>query len=96
MEQNPSLRVLNQAGYYDGACDPFGAKYFLWQMDAGGKLQDRIEYKEYQSGHTIYIRKEMLLKSTNDVRSFIMNAIPKEGEPIKYDVETVDLTNYDS
>jgi carboxypeptidase C (cathepsin A) len=96
MEKNHSLRVLNQAGYYDGACDPYGAKYSLWQMDAGGKLQDRIEYKEYQSGHMIYIRKEMLVKANDDVRSFIMNAIPEEGQPVKYDVETVDLTNYDN
>jgi carboxypeptidase C (cathepsin A) len=95
MEQNPSLRVLNQAGYYDGACEPFGAKYALWQMDAAGRLQDRIEYKEYQSGHMIYIRKDMLKEANNDVRNFILNAIPKKGEPIKYEVETVDLSNYD-
>lgn len=95
MQQNPALRVLNQAGYYDGACDAFGAKYALWQMDAGGKLQDRIEYKEYQSGHMIYIRNKTLVEATDDLRDFILNAIPKEGAPIKYDVETMDLGQYD-
>lgn len=95
MQQNPSLRVLNQQGYYDGACDPFGAKYSLWQMDPSGQLQDRIDYKEYQSGHMIYIRKDMLIDSNDDVREFILNAIPKEGEGIKYDVDTVDLSSYD-
>lgn len=94
MQQNPALRVLNQAGFYDGACDPFGAKYALWQMDSGGKLQDRIEYKEYQSGHMIYIRKKMMIEANNDLRDFILNAIPKEGTPIKYNVDTVDLENY--
>lgn len=95
MQQNPSLRVLNQQGYYDGACDPFGAKYSLWQMDPSGQLQDRIDYKEYQSGHMIYIRKDMLIDSNDDVREFILSAIPKEGEGIKYNVETVDLSSYD-
>lgn len=95
MQQNPSLQVLNQQGYYDGACDPFGAKYALWQMDPSGRLQDRITYKEYHSGHMIYIRKDMLVAANDDVREFILNAIPKAGEPIQYKVDTVDLSAYD-
>jgi hypothetical protein len=64
-------------------------------MDPSGQLQDRIDYKEYQSGHMIYIRKDMLIDSNDDVREFILNAIPEEGEGIKYNVETVDLSSYD-
>jgi carboxypeptidase C (cathepsin A) len=92
MEENPALQVLNQGGYYDGACDYFGAKYALWHMDPSGKLKDRIINKDYQSGHMLYVRQKTLKQGLNDLRKFITNSIPKEGQPIKYkDVDRVDL-----
>jgi hypothetical protein len=39
MAQNPYLHLLVQSGYYDGACDYFNAKYNMWQMDPGGRLE---------------------------------------------------------
>jgi carboxypeptidase C (cathepsin A) len=92
MEENPALQVLNQGGYYDGACDYFSAKYALWHMDPSGKLKNRIEVKGYQSGHMLYIRKKTMIQGTKDLRQFIINSIPKKGVPIKYkDVDRKNL-----
>lgn len=84
MAANPYLKVLTQAGYYDGACDYFNSKYNMWQVDPSGKLQDRFYWKGYRSGHMMYLRKEDLIKANDDIREFIKIATPKEGEAAKY------------
>lgn len=92
MASNPALNVLDQNGYFDGACDAFTAKYALQQMDANGELAGRIHFKIYKSGHMLYIRKKSMIKGNNDIRQFIKKSVPKPGQPIKYnDVERVDL-----
>lgn len=84
MLSNPALHLLVMSGYFDGACEYFNAKYSMWQIDINGKLKDRMEWKGFQSGHMMYLRKEDLKKASDDVRSFIVNAIPKKDTPIKY------------
>ena len=84
MAANPFLHVMVQYGYFDGATDYFNAKYNMWQMDPSGKLADRISFKGYRSGHMMYLRKEDLIKSNNDVRDFIKNTIPAIDKPAKY------------
>lgn len=84
MAINPYMHVLVQAGYYDGACDYFSAKYNMWQMDPSGKLQDRIHYEAYRSGHMMYLRKADLEKSNEDLRKFIQASTPAPGAPALY------------
>lgn len=84
MAQNPSLHVLVQSGYFDGATDYFHAKYNLWQIDQAGQMQDRMDFIGYKSGHMMYLRKEDLEKSNEDIRQFIKKSLPKENSPIKY------------
>lgn len=84
MAENPYLHVLVQSGYYDGACDYFNAKYNLWQMDPAGKLKDRMHWEGYRSGHMMYLRKEDLESSNENLRKFIRKTIPKAGVPAKY------------
>ncbi len=84
MAQNPFLHVMVQSGYYDGACDYFNAKYNLWQMDPGGKLKDRMSWKGYRSGHMMYLRKEDLQTSNEDIRQFIKASLPKAGEAARH------------
>ena len=84
MAQNPYLHLLVQSGYYDGACDYFNAKYNMWQMDASGKLKDRMEWEGYRSGHMMYLRKEDLATSNEHLRKFIQKSTPKNSEPAKY------------
>jgi carboxypeptidase C (cathepsin A) len=82
--ENPSLHLLIQSGYYDGACDYFNAKYSMWQLDPSGRLQDRLSWEGYRSGHMLYLRKEDLAVSSQHLRDFIQKSIPKPGEPVKY------------
>lgn len=84
MAQNPYLHVMVQAGYYDGACDYFNAKYNMWQMDPSGKLQNRMSFEGYRSGHMMYLRKDDLEKGNEDIRTFIKNSLPEKGAPAKY------------
>ncbi len=84
MAQNPFLHVMVQSGYYDGACDYFNAKYSLWQMDPGGKLTNRLSWKGYRSGHMMYLRKQDLEKSNEDIREFLKTSMPKMGEAARY------------
>jgi carboxypeptidase C (cathepsin A) len=84
MAQNPYLHLMVQSGYYDGACDYFNAKYNMWQMDPGGKLKTRMSWKGYRSGHMMYLRKQDLETSNQDIRDFIKASLPKQGEPAKY------------
>ncbi len=84
MMQNPYLHLLVQSGYYDGACDYFNAKYNMWQMDPAGKIQDRMFWEGYRSGHMMYLRKEDLATSNDHLRAFIKKSIPKAGTPAKF------------
>lgn len=83
MAANPYLKVLNQSGYYDGATTYFAAKYTLSQIDPSGKMKDRFTFKGYRSGHMMYLRKEDLIKSNEDLREFIKNSLSK-GKSAKY------------
>ena len=84
MAQNPFLNVLVQSGYYDGGTPYFDAKYTMWNMDPSGKLQNRMSFKGYRSGHMMYLREEDISTSNNDIREFILNSIPEDGVPAKY------------
>ncbi|MAD73599.1 MAG: carboxypeptidase [Rheinheimera sp.] len=84
MAQNPYLQVLTQSGYFDGATNYFDATYNMWQLDPSGKMKDRMSFKGYRSGHMMYLRAEDLKKSNDDLRDFILNALPKAGEPARY------------
>jgi len=68
MAQNPFLHLLVQSGYYDGACDYFNAKYNMWQMDPGGKLKSRMTWTGFRSGHMMYLRREDLATSNEQLR----------------------------
>jgi carboxypeptidase C (cathepsin A) len=84
MLRNPYLHVLVQSGYYDGACDYFNAKYNLWQLDAGGRLKDRMDWAGYRSGHMMYLRKPDIETSNDDLRKFIQKSTPRSGQAAKY------------
>ena len=84
MAQNPYLNLMVQSGYYDGACDYFNAKYSLWQLDAAGRLKDRITWEGYESGHMMYLRKVDLVKGNDHIRDFIRKSLPKPGVAAKF------------
>ncbi len=84
MHTNPNLQLLVLSGYYDGACDYFNAKYNMWQMNASGKLTNRMHFRGYRSGHMMYLRTEDLRDSNEHLREFIKNSIPGKNVPAKY------------
>jgi len=84
MAQNPYLNVMIQAGYFDGATNYFDAKYTMWQLDPSGKMNDRLSFKGYESGHMMYLRQPDLKAANQDIRDFIKKSIPANNEPAKY------------
>ena len=84
MAQNPYLNVMIQAGYYDGATNYFDAKYTMWQLDQSGKMKERLSFKGYRSGHMMYLRRDDLRQSNQDLREFINASTPAAGEPAMY------------
>ena len=84
MAQNPYLNVMVQSGYYDGATTYFNAKYTMWNLDASGKLRDRLRFRGYRSGHMMYLRQEDLATANDDIRQFIKDSLPGKGVPAKY------------
>ena len=77
MAQNPYLHTMIQSGYYDGATKYFDAKYTMWRLDPSGRMKDRLVFKGYRSGHMMYLRKEDLKNSNDDIREFISKTTPK-------------------
>jgi len=84
MAQNPHLHVLAQSGYFDGSCDYFDVRYTLGQLDPSGRLKSRIKWACYRSGHMMYMQKDARVSATEDLRKFILESVPKPGEPAKY------------
>lgn len=83
MGENPFLHVMVQSGYYDGATDYFSAKYVMWNMDRSGKVQDRLRFEGYRSGHMMYLRQEDLVTSNEHIRDFIRKSLTS-GESARY------------
>lgn len=75
MTQNPFLRVLVLASYYDGATDYFSAQHVMGHLDPGGSIKDRISFAFYESGHMMYVRKSDLAKSKKDIADFVRQAL---------------------
>ncbi|MBA6328045.1 carboxypeptidase [Colwellia sp. MB02u-6] len=84
MAQNPYLNVMIQSGYYDGATNYFDAKYTLSQIDPSGKMQERLSFKGYKSGHMMYLRYQDLEASNQDLREFMQATLPNKTTPAKY------------
>jgi len=75
MSENPFLHLLVQSGYYDGGTDYLGARYTMWNLDPAGRLQDRMRWEGYRSGHMMYLRMEDLATSNQHIRDFISWAV---------------------
>ena len=77
MTQNPYLRVLVLAAYYDAATDYYTAQYVMSHLDPSGSIRDRISFAHYESGHMMYVRKSDLAKSKKDVADFVQQTLAK-------------------
>ena len=85
MSQNPYLHLFVQSGYFDGGTDYFDAKYTMWNIDPAGRLQDRMRFQAYRSGHMMYLRREDLAVANQHLREFIQQAVAAAaGAPARY------------
>jgi carboxypeptidase C (cathepsin A) len=84
MSQNPYLHILVQSGYYDGGTDYFSAKYTMWNLDPAGRLQDRMRFEGYRSGHMMYLRDQDLGPSNQHIRDFIRWSLAGAAAPARY------------
>lgn len=84
MAENPYLNLMVQSGYFDGGTPYFDAKYTMWNLDPGGRLQDRMRFRAYGSGHMMYLRSQDIITSNEDIRIFIEDSIPEAGTPAQY------------
>jgi carboxypeptidase C (cathepsin A) len=75
MTQNPHLRVLVLAAYYDGATDYFSAQHVMSHLDPGGAIKDRISFAFYESGHMMYVRRSDLAKAKQDIAQFVQQSL---------------------
>jgi len=82
MTQNPYLRTLVLASYYDGATDYFTAEYTMSHLDPSGAIRDRVSFAFYESGHMMYVRKPDLAKAKQDIARFVQDALSK-GSPAR-------------
>lgn len=83
MGENPFMHVMVQSGYFDGATDYFSAKYVMWNMDRSGKMNDRLRFEGYRSGHMMYLRQEDLAISNEHIRELIRDSMTS-GQPGRY------------
>jgi len=81
LSQNPNLYLMVQSGYFDGGTDYFNAKYTMWNLDPGGRLQNRMRFEGYESGHMMYLRKEDLSLSNDHIREFVKTALEAAKKP---------------
>ena len=44
----------------------------MWQIDPSGRMKDRFYYEAYRSGHMMYLRKEDLEKSNDDLENLLI------------------------
>ncbi|HEY7111467.1 MAG TPA: peptidase S10 [Thermoanaerobaculia bacterium] len=75
MTQNPALKVLVAAGYYDFATPYFAAQYTFEHMGLDPSLQKNIRIEHFEAGHMMYIHKPSLEKLTKDVAAFYGAAV---------------------
>jgi carboxypeptidase C (cathepsin A) len=80
MKQNPNLRVLLNAGYFDLATPFFEGVYETGHLPIPGKLQGNIEFKFYESGHMVYAHEASLKEIHDNVADFISRTVGGAGK----------------
>ncbi len=68
MRRTPALRVMVSSGYYDMGATPAGSQN---QIERGGLPLDRVTFKNYESGHMLYLG-GTAERFADDVRTFVL------------------------
>jgi carboxypeptidase C (cathepsin A) len=71
MIQNPNMKVLLNAGYFDLATPYYSAVYVMHHLPMPDKLQSNISYAFYPAGHMVYVNLDSLRMLHDNVAKFI-------------------------
>jgi len=71
MSQNPQMKVLLNAGYFDLATPYYSAVYVMHHLPMVDSLQKNISYAFYPAGHMVYVNLESLKMLHDNVAKFI-------------------------
>jgi carboxypeptidase C (cathepsin A) len=71
MAEDPYLRVMVGAGYYDMATPFGGAEYNFDHLGFDRTYRDRVEFKYYESGHMAYLNQASAKQLRDDIVAFI-------------------------
>ena len=71
MEMNPKMKVLVLSGMRDLAVPEDSMRYSIAHMDIPSNLRSNISYKQYESGHMMYLYKPDMKKLREDILEFI-------------------------
>ena len=71
MAQNPDMKVMLNAGYYDLATPYYSAVYVMHHLPMPDSLQKNISYGFYPAGHMVYVNLESLKMLHENVAKFI-------------------------
>ena len=71
MAQNPDMKVLLNAGYYDLATPYYSAVYVMHHLPMPAALQKNISYGFYPAGHMVYVNLDSLHMLHDNVAKFI-------------------------
>lgn len=76
MTQNPSLQVFVANGYYDLATPYFATEHTFSHMALDPTLKGNVSMGYYEAGHMMYIHEPSMKKLHDDLKAFILAAIP--------------------
>lgn len=71
MTENPRLKVLINAGYFDLDTPYYTTVYQMRQLPIPRTLQKNIEYRFYQTGHMIYMTPGSLAQLHDNIARFV-------------------------
>jgi len=71
LERNPKLQVLLVTGLYDLATPYFAAAWTMDHMGLPADLRDNISRVDFEAGHMMYVREDVLPKWRESIGGFI-------------------------
>ena len=71
MIYDPELHVQLNSGYFDLATPYYASVYEMRHLPMPHRLQANIEYRQYQSGHMVYVHEAALKALHDNVSDFI-------------------------
>jgi carboxypeptidase C (cathepsin A) len=74
MTENPRLRLMVNAGYFDLDTPYYAAVYQMRQLPIPQALQNNIEYRFYRTGHMIYMTPGALAQLHDNIAQFMREA----------------------